>query len=533
MTAFRRAALVALLAALVFVVGCSRGSEQIILQGRYEAQPSEKVRLLFDLVHAYPQVPGGHLDKNSYGYYEITSWHSLLKAMTLAGVSSDLMVKGEITSSLLENYQLFCLFYPEHPAPPLSEQEIEALERWVRAGGGLMVVGEHHNIRHSSERLNPLLQRFGIQLSYGCVIDDANAFASGSWHKCFDFAEHPASHGVRAVAVRTATAIEFDESHPDRPRGLMASSPTAFLDDWDPKTPAFLGDYARQPEEPEGRFYEMAAASPGQGRVIVVGDHNMFDNLTLRYVDNLKLALQSWNWLAGEALRLPVNEPETKILVPETTRPSDIMNPDATEGGQGAFAFYTFFTVLNRHPDTIAHCSEFFDSDYSAVLVVPQPNKFARPYLDYLVGQQQKGASIVIMVDATTEQGEGTKQVLQEFDLSLDLPAQKSLRKTGDLVVGDQTIGSCTLEVLPWEAKAEEKVLMKFVTDDGEYPIIVELSSGIQVVLQAQLFRSRAFQSNEGYNLPREGNKPNQDGQVVYQALWAWLDDLHGQASKL
>lgn len=511
---------------LLVLSGCSPQSERLVVDERYNV-PFPKARLLFDLAHAHPQEPGGHLDQNTYSYYELTSWHSLLKALGCTGVSSDLLLEGRLTRSLLDDYELLCLFFPEHPAPPLSLKEMDALEGWVRAGGGLFIVGEHHNAGYSSERLNPLLARFGMALPYGSVEDGANAFSSGSWHKCFDFVDHPVTRGVRAVGVRTTGAITVQSSHSDRPVGLMASSSSAFLDKWNPQVPpAFTGDQTRQPDEPEGPFFEMAAATPARGRVVVVADHNVFDNLTVRYVDNLKLALQAWNWLAGEKLDTLAREPQMSILIPETTRPSDIMKPDSSIKGHGARTFYTFFTVLNRHPGTIAHCTEFLDDqDYAMVLVTPQQRRFSPSYLKYLRKQHKRGATIVIMADAGIDLGQGTRQVLDTFEVALGPSPPELLRINGQLTVGESSVGQCTLQIYPWLTSGAE-VVMTLTGLEGEYPVIARYAPGVVVVLQAQIFRNRAFQTKDGYTLPRESVKPNEDGLTVYRAVWAWLDQL-------
>ncbi len=522
---YRRLTLV-LVAISLLTVGCNTPTPQTI-DTRYNTHHA-KVRLLFDLAHAHPQILGGHLDKDSYGYYEVTSWHSLLNTLRNAEVSTDLLVKGEITGTLLDDYQLFCLFFPEKPAPPLTIDEIHALEKWVRNGGGLFIVGEHNNAGYSSERLNPLLSRFGIEMGYGCVVDDANAFTTGAWHKCFDFSDHPVTANVRAVAVRTGGALEINESHPDQPRGIVRSSKTAYLDHWNPDLPpAFTGDFVRQPEEPEGAFFEMAVATPGKGRVVILGDHNIFDNLTLHYVDNLKCALQAWNWLAREKLDITVAGDEKTILVPETTRPSDIMRPDSSRDGHGANTLYTFFTVLNRHPTTVAHCTEFLDDkNYSMVIVAPQRQKFSSRYLKYLRSKYQEGAVITVLTDAGIGLGDGTKQVLQELEVSLGPLPKEKLRKEGELVAGDLSVGRSTVDVYPWHLGEERRTLLKLVTEEREYPIIVEYAPRIQIVLQAQMFYNRAFQTSEGFTLPRELVKPNENGLVVFGAIWAWLDTL-------
>jgi Domain of unknown function (DUF4350) len=502
------------------------GRQRKSLDARYNTSPA-KARLLFDLAHAHPQVPGAGLDKETFTYYGNTSWHSLLKTLGRGGVSSDLFLEGEITRSLLDDYDLFCLYFPEVPARPLTGQELNALEEWVREGGGLFVVGEHTNAGRSSERLNPLLAKFGLELVYGTVVDEDCTYSFPAWDKYSDFTKHPVTQGVRAVGVRTGCPIKINNSHPDRPVGLMASSPTAFLDDWNPDLPgsAYCGDFIRQPDEPQGRYFLLAAATPGAGRVVVVGDHNVFDNVMVRYADNLKLALQAWNWLSREKLDMPVKEQGTTILIPETRRPSDIMMPDASKEHRGARTFYTFFTALNRHPDAIAHCTEFLEADYSAVMVTPQEMRFSRRYLEYLKSQHQKGATIVVMADPALNLGEGTRQVLKEFEVSLDPLPKDYLKKDGELFVGDRSVGRCVLGVYPWQVPGSE-VVMKLVTAEREYPIIIQYAPGIQIVLQTPMLRNRSFQNDTGYSLPLEAEKPNEEGLTVFRALWAWIDSF-------
>ena len=80
------------------------------------------------------------------------------------------------------------------------------------------------------------------------------------------------------------------------------------------------------------------------------------------------------------------------------------------------------------------------------------------------------------------------------------------------------------MDVYPWHLRKEQRALLKLVTKEHEYPIIVEYAPRIQVVLQAQMFYNRAFQTSEGFTLPRELVKPNEDGLAVFRAIWAWLD---------
>ena len=202
------------------------------------------------------------------------------------------------------------------------------------------------------------------------------------------------------------------------------------------------------------------------------------------------------------------------------------MFPDSSrDGGNGSLAFYTFFTVLNRHPGTIAYCTEFLEDDYSIVVLPPKKTRFARSDLEYIKRQHKKGATIVVMVDPDQGLGEGTELVLKEFEVDLG-PLPKQIRsETGDLLVGDQSVGRCKVGVYPWPETGSE-VVMKLATANREYPIIVQYAPGIQLVLQAQMLRNDFFESTTGRNLSRETHKPNEDGLTVFRAVWAWLDGL-------
>ena len=112
--------------------------------------------------------------------------------------------------------------------------------------------------------------------------------------------------------------------------------------------------------------------------------------------------------------------------------------------------------------------------------------------------------------------------LVEQFEV---IPKEK-LRKEGELVAGDLSVGRSTVDVYPWHLGEERRTLLKLVTEEREYPIIVEYAPRIQIVLQAQMFYNRAFQTSEGFTLPRELVKPNENGLVVFGAIWAWLDTL-------
>ncbi|MCA9791473.1 MAG: hypothetical protein KC910_06745 [Candidatus Eremiobacteraeota bacterium] len=482
--------------------------------------------MLVDQVHAPPMEYPSGLDQTHYGYYEVSNWDRLLEHLGRLGVSSDVLLEGRITPELLADYQLFYLFFPSQPARPLEPDEIAALEDWVRRGGGLFVAGEHTNANQNAERLNPLLERFGMKLSYATLIDARATFAFGGWDKQRTFADHPITRGIRALALVSAGSVEVDTDHPDHPQPLSKSSPSAFLDAWNPNAPesGYSGNLERGPDEPEGQYAALAAANPGRGRVVVLCDHNAFSNVFLHYGDNLTLAAQSFAWLAQGRLAVPAGYDGRRegfsILMPETTMPSDVMTPQSFEQGAAATSFFTFYTALNRHPDVMVRCSEWLDGHYPAVLLCPQTGRFTAAYLDYLTANREAGSTVIVMVDQPV--GEGTVQVLER--LGVALPKPLSLRQeVVTLRVGGQVIGKTRASYIQW-APMKGRRLVELEGSAGVVPVVVEPRPGVQLFLQPRLVRNDAFHTASGGVLGTGPLKPADT--VVFEGLWAWLDEL-------
>ena len=78
---------------------------------------------------------------------------------------------GLLTDSTLESSDVLVIAHPSDPAwerttgtgsPRLTAEEIDAIERWVVPGGGLIVLGETEQEKYGNN-LNELLDRFELQ----------------------------------------------------------------------------------------------------------------------------------------------------------------------------------------------------------------------------------------------------------------------------------------------------------------------------------------------------------------------------------
>src|SRR3954471_4758628 len=97
---------------------------------------------------------------------------------------------GPLTDDELAGADVVVLAHPSEPkweattgsgSPVLADAELDALERWVVAGGGLIVLGESEQDKYGNN-LNALLGRFGVTIEHATVQDyERNLNATPSW----------------------------------------------------------------------------------------------------------------------------------------------------------------------------------------------------------------------------------------------------------------------------------------------------------------------------------------------------------------
>jgi hypothetical protein len=96
---------------------------------------------------------------------------------------------GELGSQTLDGCDLLVIAHPSDPkwerttgtgSPQLTGAEIDAIEQFVSAGGGLLVLGETEQDKYGNN-LNALLERFGIRLANDTVQDYEHSAGAPSW----------------------------------------------------------------------------------------------------------------------------------------------------------------------------------------------------------------------------------------------------------------------------------------------------------------------------------------------------------------
>ena len=96
---------------------------------------------------------------------------------------------GALTSEALARHDVLVIAHPSDPAwerttgngsPRFAPEEIDAIEAFVRAGGGLIVLGETEQEKYGNN-VNELLARFGLHLENDTVQDYEHFVGAPSW----------------------------------------------------------------------------------------------------------------------------------------------------------------------------------------------------------------------------------------------------------------------------------------------------------------------------------------------------------------
>ncbi len=248
-------------------------------------------RVLFDESHSEAWTIRRELAKEMQPSHPEDSSYAVA-AETLASRDFEVLPNAErsLTRETLAGADVLVIAHPSDPqweattnarAPRLSDRELDAIEEFVRGGGGLIALGETEQAKYGNN-LNDLLSRFGIQVANSTVQDYEHHLSAPSWV----LAElENGSDGElgkvdllarvhRACFYRTGTLALHNGG-----RVIARSSPSASP----PRAPL------------------AAITEHGAGRVVVLADSDLFGDDCIGQLDNESLWLNLVYWAAQPA----------------------------------------------------------------------------------------------------------------------------------------------------------------------------------------------------------------------------------------
>ena len=171
-------------------------------------------------------------------------------------------------------------------SPKLTADEIDAIERHVHAGGGLIVLAETEQDKYGNN-VNELLARFGIEVENTTVQDYEHNRDAPSWI-LGDLSDNDSAKGSFGpdLLTRVERACFY------RAGTIAASNGAAVI--------ARTHDSASVPKAPL-----IAVTEHGEGRVVVVADSDLFGDDCIDDLDHRDLWLNLVYWAAEPAFRNP------------------------------------------------------------------------------------------------------------------------------------------------------------------------------------------------------------------------------------
>ena len=187
-----------------------------------------------------------------------------------------------MTMTCSSHYDVLIIKTPEEPIP---DAETAAIERFVRRGGGLLLVGDHTNLLGMGTHLNALSAKHGIQFRYDSVSDGL----TGGFVDCVAALDRPSSRCLarRESGVHDLVLASAFRRCTDRPGGGKLPARAARLRRLEllrPARPA-PGDGARA-DCARRRSY-----SVGRGRIAAFTDSTVWSSFAVFSFDREKLAM--------------------------------------------------------------------------------------------------------------------------------------------------------------------------------------------------------------------------------------------------
>jgi hypothetical protein len=176
------------------------------------------------------------------------------------------------------------------PTARFSPDEVKAIERFVRAGGGLLLIGDHTNVFRSSTHLNDVARQFGFTFR-----DDLLFRVGTPYEQPYrrPWAPHPSVEHVDAMDFAVSCSIDPGDS-----LGTAAIQSPGL---WSLPAEYHVGNYHPPAEYRSqmrlGPFVQLWATRHGKGRILAFGDSTIFSSFCIFQPGKSELMLNMIQWL--------------------------------------------------------------------------------------------------------------------------------------------------------------------------------------------------------------------------------------------
>jgi len=176
------------------------------------------------------------------------------------------------------------------PTRVYSRREINAIQRFVERGGGLLLIGEHTDVFGTSTNLNSVAERFGFRYRFDCLFGIDSVFEQ-HWRR--PLVPHPILQHMPPLDFAVSCSID-----PGTSSGRAVIRGTGLKSKW---ADYHADNYYPQPEDVAemryGAFVQLWSMRFGRGRVVAFGDSTQFSNFCIMDPGKTELMMGMLEWL--------------------------------------------------------------------------------------------------------------------------------------------------------------------------------------------------------------------------------------------
>ena len=253
---------------------------------RLYEEPGERKagRVLIDEGHSQWERTDVPMNRELYGegtvynFYCFYQWLDLYYDMA--------RTEEALTTEALSNVDVLIL---KTPTRAYEDVEIDAIEDFVRGGGGLVMIGDHTNVFGMSTYLNAIGERFGMRF----VADATYGLGTMAltYYEPPPLAKHPILEDIDFFSFATSCSMQLDPACRSFMTGYRLLSLMA-----DYSQRSFFTEPIAQRDYTFGLFSQGAVRRAGKGRVVSFTDSTNFSNFFMFIRGKPELALGMVEW---------------------------------------------------------------------------------------------------------------------------------------------------------------------------------------------------------------------------------------------
>lgn len=218
-------------------------------------------------------------EKSGYNYYSLYQYLDLFYEMERNTEA--------ITDELLSGCDVLIV---KPPTEPFSPEERASIVRFVSAGGGLFLIGDHTNVFGSSTNMNPLAEEFGLRFNHDATYELTEGRLS-EYEPPAVF-PHPIVQHLPRFLFATSSSLRVA---PGAEAVITGYGLKALPADYSQEN--FFPAVANAADMRFGLLLQGAAVRHGRGRVAAFSDSTVFSNFWMFMPGKPELALSYLEWL--------------------------------------------------------------------------------------------------------------------------------------------------------------------------------------------------------------------------------------------